>query len=364
MQCNLRVVCKLFALTIDSYIHTTIVQTIHLSYNNFTAVVTVWGRHGSLVMNTQTRRMYFSNGVSHGVRQIDLLTGKVSTLCGCLDKPAYVSGKGKNARFNLVTGLALDQRTNILYVADSLNHILRTVDLSTEVENKVTTRYGTIGIFGHVEGIGRHALFHTPKGLALDKCSNHLYVADWGNDLIKKIILDTNYVTTLCGKEKQRGHVDGSLVNATFRRPSILEWNPSTCELYVGEKRRIRVVSLKTNMVSTLYVGGKGFSPTAMTLALDYSCLFITDDFHVIWKLSLLENRGEIHLLCGELKSGGCVNGVDSQFLRPNGITIDPTLGHIYVMDYNIQLRKITIRNHNQSEIAQESQTKKERKLK
>ena len=63
----------------------------------------------------------------------------------------------------------------------------------------VSTPYGsTTGIIGNSNGTGNTAGFSQPGAVVGDGAGN-LYVADNGNNLIRKIVISTGAVTTLAG---------------------------------------------------------------------------------------------------------------------------------------------------------------------
>ena len=107
------------------------------------------------------------------------------------------------ARFNLPQAAATDGAGN-LYVADSFNFTIRKI----AANGTVTTLAGTPGVIGASDGRGSAASFFFPSGVAADKAGN-VYVADTGNDTIRKITPDGT-VTTLAGLAESFGYADGA----------------------------------------------------------------------------------------------------------------------------------------------------------
>ena len=138
----------------------------------------------------------------------------VSTLAGqCTgDYPSYSDGRGRDARFSVPGGMAVDLAGN-LYVADLQNYVIRKITS----DGVVTTIAGSPTLRGSADGTGSNAQFDLPWGIAVGPSGN-IYVADGGNNTIRKIT-PQGVVTTLAGVAKNAGHVDGKGASARFYNP-------------------------------------------------------------------------------------------------------------------------------------------------
>jgi sugar lactone lactonase YvrE len=149
-------------------------------------------------------------GESNRIRRISV-AGVVSTLAG--GREGFADGAGTAAAFNTPSALALDHEGN-LYVADTGNHAVRRI----APDGTVTTIAGN-GTPGFADGNGTGARFNGPVGIAVDD-AGIVYVADTYNDRIRRIARDGT-VTTVAGIG-QPGQADGAAALAAFDTPTAI----------------------------------------------------------------------------------------------------------------------------------------------
>jgi len=137
--------------------------------------------------------------------------GSVATFAG--SKEGFADGAGTAAAFHTPSAIAFDHEGN-LYVADTGNHAIRKIDKT----GMVSTLAGD-GIRGDNDGIGRAARFNGPVGIAVDD-AGIVWVADTYNDRIRRIGRDGS-VTTVAGGARP-GNADGIQTAASFDTPSAL----------------------------------------------------------------------------------------------------------------------------------------------
>ena len=165
-------------------------------------------------VTTDGTNLYVADSGNNTIRKIVISTGMVTIFAGSSNGDSgSTDGIGTTALFNHPSGITTDG-TN-LYVADYGNHTIRKIVIAT---GEVTTLAGTAGSSGSADGTGTAALFNNPLGIASDV--NDVYVADSGNHTIRKIVIATGEVTTLAGTAGSSGSADGTGTAALFNNPA------------------------------------------------------------------------------------------------------------------------------------------------
>jgi hypothetical protein len=139
----------------------------------------------------------------------------VSTIAGLAGMPGTNDGTSSLSRFNSPEGIAVDTFGNV-YVADTASDTIR--KLTPAGTNWVVTTIAGLPRFtGSTDGDGGNARFFNPAGLAIDNAGS-LYVADTGNDTIRKIIRSGTYWTvgTIGGSVGVAGNSSGTGTRALF----------------------------------------------------------------------------------------------------------------------------------------------------
>ncbi len=255
----------------------------------------------------------------------------------------YVDATGTDAQFANPRGTAIDSLGNI-YVADYDNNRIRKIS-----PNRVVTTFAGSGTATYLDGIGTNASFKNPYGIICD-LSNNIYVADQGNQRIRKIT-PTGVVTTIAGSGTQT-FLDGTGTNAGFYNPSGLALD-SNWNLYVGDWVNNRIRKITPSGVVTTFAGSgtstfldgtgtnAGFN-TPRLICCDTSNIYVADTGNNRIRtinlstsvVSTLAGSGTMTFLDGL----GTVAG----FNAPRGITVD-YIGNVYVSDSgNARVRKIT----------------------
>jgi sugar lactone lactonase YvrE len=276
--------------------------------------------------------IYVSDSYNSAIRKITP-AGVVTTVAG-IGQLGYLDGPAASAEFYSPSGLAIDASGNI-FVADRGNNMIRKITPAG-----VVSTFAGSGNAGYTDGTGTAATFNTPSGVAFDAAGN-LYVADYGNNLIRKITSD-GIVTTVAGS-RAVGYANGQGIAANFNKPSSIALDAAG-NIYVTEPYNNAIRKISPDYMVTTFAGGPAAatlvgSPIAISIDATGN-MFIADFSGRILKIS----AGKIlTVLAGKSGTTGSTDGDGGSalFNNPQGITYGAS-GNIYVADFgNNLIRKV-----------------------
>jgi sugar lactone lactonase YvrE len=200
----------------------------------------------------ESRNVYFTDFDNNRVRMISSSTGLVTTVVGTGE--AGYNGDGFSSSSATLTnpvGVALDGQGN-LYVADSGNHRVRRVDLSSL---EISTIAGTDQIGYNGDDIAAtSATLNSPHSIAFDPVGN-IYFTDRLNNRIRKINSETGVISTVAGTGVA-GYSSNDVVatSAMLHLPRGIAFDESA-NLYIedGEDNRVRNINAATGIMTTLF---------------------------------------------------------------------------------------------------------------
>ncbi len=204
--------------------------------------------------------IFLADSSNNRIRRVDAVSGIISTVAGNgLIGFSGDGGPAVAATLSNPSSVALDAAGN-LYIADSGNNLIRRIDAFTGI---ISTVAGTRSLHGYSgdNGPAIAAALNTPNGLTVDIDGN-LYIADTGNNAIRLVTAATGIITTFAGNGAAALSGDnGPAANASLNNPWSVTLAP-TGELYIADQNnhRIRMVST-SGIISTIAgTGVPGFS--------------------------------------------------------------------------------------------------------
>jgi NHL repeat len=218
------------------------------------------------------------------------------------------------------------------------------------LKNTVSTFAGRAGQAGADDGNANRASFDSPKGITTDGVS--LYLADLNNHTIRKIDIESGYVSTLAGMAGKKGSNDGKGAAARFNRPYGITTDGTNLYVTDSNNHTIRQVDIESGVVTTIagvtgevgYRNGSAkqarfFIPEGITS--DGSNLYVSDTHnHSIRKIDMGNNV--VSTIAGQSGAPGYIDDTKqrARFSYPKGITTDGR--NLYVVDFgNHRVRKI-----------------------
>ena len=242
------------------------------------------------------------------------------------------------AQFDNPQGIALDAAYDVLYVADTDNHLIRRVDLAS---GEVTTILGTGAQVYDARGGGKGTAqgLNSPWDLALD--GDTLYIAMAGEHQIWRMDLKSSVARAWLGSSGE-GIIDGGGERAELAQPSGLSIMGGDLYFMDSETSSLRRASLDGGKVETLI--GKGLfvygdvdgdfdqarlqHPLGVTN--DGKEIYIADTYnHKIKVADPVVRR--IETLAGTGESGAGEPGGVLQLNEPGGLAW--TAGRLFVAD-------------------------------
>lgn len=158
-------------------------------------------------------QIYQTDPDSHIVRLQKSFQEAMQLFAGIKNSPGATDGAVLSSQFNIPLGIALDERRNAIYIADTQNQSVRKIDLEagsvTTILTKQNLQESGVSVFGI-------------RGLAVDK-NGSLFISDVVNQVIWFYDATTKQIRSLAGAIGQKGLADGQGTSARFSDPQGLQ---------------------------------------------------------------------------------------------------------------------------------------------
>jgi DNA-binding beta-propeller fold protein YncE len=223
---------------------------------------------------------------NHAIRRV-ARDGRVTTIAGS-GEPGDVDGAGREARFDGPIGVAVAPDGRVI-VADTYNDRIRQI----ETDGRVVTIAGHHA--GYRDGPAADALFDTPSGVAVDHAGN-LYVADTGNDMVRRISRDGQVTTLASALARPVGIAVDEPWQRTKRFPNVNDAppkgmpDPGFVDLYITDAagRLLFMAASGDNpaVLSTGTVDTRFRNPSGVALAPDGSLRIADSDNYLVRRVT------------------------------------------------------------------------------
>ncbi len=299
-------------------------------------ILTAARYNGPYAVTTDGTNLYMAETGTSVIRMVSLSTGLVTKIAGT-GTPGWTldNATGTSTQFNTPSGITTNG--TYLFVADTNNHIIRSISLTPPYA--VQTIAGTLAP-GYADGDVGTSQFNYPYGITTDG-DKYLYVADKDNHAIRRISLASPFtVTNVAGSASSggSGSTNGTGTSALFNEPTSLTMSTNGSKLYVVDmsNNKIRQIDLTDNSVTDFSVTGVTLNaPRGITTDGTFLYVSNTGSYNI---LSIPVATGVGTSLMGLAGSDGCTagSGTTARFTEPKGLAAvgDATNGTIlYIAD-------------------------------
>lgn len=193
------------------------------------------------------KQLYVAMAGFHQIWKMDLSTKQLEPYAGS-GREARVDGERLRAALAQPSGLS--RNSEELYIADSESSSIRSLELKSKGQLK-TLLGGDLFDFGDKDGLVNIARLQHPLAVAYHE--GQLYIADSYNHKIKTLNLKSNQVSTKWGAS-QAGFVDG--IVGRLNEPAGLSIAGNKLYIADTNNHQIRIANLQSGTLNTLKLTG------------------------------------------------------------------------------------------------------------
>lgn len=295
--------------------------------------------------------LYIADSAHDRIRKVDAKTQIISTVAGNGDSGVPVDGSAAlQSALNMPSGVAIDGAGD-LYIADTKNNAVRVVSPVTGLISTVAGS-GAVGYTGD-GGPAKSATLNQPWGVTVDAAGN-LYIADTNNHVIRKVNVSTGIITTAAGNGATTSTGVGTYsgdggpaVNASLNFPYAVAFDAAGDMLIPDSaNNRVRKVDAAGNISTVAGTGANGYSgdgglaaqaqlwsPEGIAVDPAGNVYIADSQNNAIRKINAA--TGKISTAIETAQGESAINDqlVGNALSRPIGLALDG-LGNLYVADY------------------------------
>jgi sugar lactone lactonase YvrE len=301
--------------------------------------------------------LYIADASNNRIRKVDLASGIITTVAGT--GAAGFNGDGipaTTAQLNTPRSIGVDGVTDELYISEFNGHRVRRVDLATGM---ITTVAGTgVAGFNGDDIPATTAQINAPRGIAVDARTNDLYITEHNGHRVRKVVRATGIITTVTGTGLPGFNGDGIQATAAqVNTPNGVRVDDEAFYIAEVNGHRVRKVDLATGTITTVAgTGVPGFSgdggPASLarmngpvfTLADDVGQAYVSEFFgNVVRKIDPANVITTVaRNLPRDVGDGG--PATDARILVPHGLALDSTAASLFLSDaVNNRIRKVDL---------------------
>jgi streptogramin lyase len=272
--------------------------------------------------------------------------GKIQTVAG--NGQTGYSGDGGpalQATFNKPHEIRFDKEGNV-FVTDMVNNVVRRIDAKTQV---ITTFAGSgKGGYSGDGGPAAQAELKQPHSIQFDPSREHLYICDIGNNVIRRVDMNTGTISTFAGTGKAGETPDGAPIAGTpIKGPRSIDFDAKgDLWLVTREGNQVLRFDLKAGVIHLVAGNGKkGFTgnggpareatlsgPKGITIDAAGNAWLADTESHSVRMIEA--KTGNLLLMAGTGEKGDGPDGdpLQCKMARLHGIFADKD-GTIYIGD-------------------------------
>ncbi|MDB5283903.1 MAG: hypothetical protein JWO06_2978 [Bacteroidota bacterium] len=211
-----------------------------------------------------TGNVYIADPDMNSILKVNATNGLITIFAGSVNGGGFSGDGGLADTATLAgpVGVGVDGNGNV-YIADAGNDRIRKVDVNTGIITTIAGN-GIPGLSGD-GGPATSAKLNGPSGVAVDVFGN-VYIADRQNNRIRKVSAANGHISTIAGKSAANGNGgfsgDGARADfAELAQPNGVAVDASS-NVYIADlsNNRIRKITVSTGIITTIAGSGPGVS--------------------------------------------------------------------------------------------------------